>query len=192
MPLIHSPPAAPNKDTLALRLDRDLHSQLRVYAEFLQSTKEYIVTSALRRVFRHDKEFIAWQQARQAPAPQPAVNTGPVDESSRNDARRRTAADHGQGAHVRRLLEWSASPSRRRCRGARRIRSSCSSRRISPRSTEGSMSPRREDRRGSRWGSVRPAAGAEYRARRHTVDHSCERRVSGAVAADVVRAAGRR
>ncbi len=64
MPLIPAPPAAPDKDTLALRVDRELHDQLRAYAEFLGSTKEYIVTSALRRVFRHDKDFIAWQHAR--------------------------------------------------------------------------------------------------------------------------------
>lgn len=64
MPLIPAPPAAADKDTLALRVDRSLHDQLRAYAEFLGSTKEYIVTSALRRVFRHDKDFIAWQSAR--------------------------------------------------------------------------------------------------------------------------------
>ena len=64
MPLIPAPPAAVDKDTLALRVDRSLHEQLRAYAEFLGSTKEYIVTSALRRVFRHDREFIAWQNAR--------------------------------------------------------------------------------------------------------------------------------
>jgi hypothetical protein len=64
VPLIPAPPAAPDKDTLALRVDRELHDQLRAYAEFLGSTKEYIVASALRRVFRHDKDFIAWQLAR--------------------------------------------------------------------------------------------------------------------------------
>lgn len=65
MPLIPAPPAVPNKDTLPLRLERELHAQLRDYAEFLGSSKEYIVTAALRRVFRHDKDFLAWQQARQ-------------------------------------------------------------------------------------------------------------------------------
>jgi predicted transcriptional regulator len=64
VPLIPAPPTTPDKDTLALRVDRELHDQLRAYAEFLGSTKEYIVTSALRRVFRHDKDFIAWQHAR--------------------------------------------------------------------------------------------------------------------------------
>lgn len=69
MALIPAPPAAPDKDTLALRVDRDLHEPLRAYAEFLGSTKEYIVTSALRRVFRYDKDFIAWQQARNTSEP---------------------------------------------------------------------------------------------------------------------------
>jgi hypothetical protein len=68
MPLIPAPPAAPSKDTLPLRIDQELHAQLREYAEFLGSTKEYIVSAALRRVFRHDKEFLAWQQARRAGA----------------------------------------------------------------------------------------------------------------------------
>jgi hypothetical protein len=69
MPLIPAPPAAPSKDTLPLRIDQELHTQLREYAEFLGSTKEYIVSAALRRVFRHDKDFLAWQHARRASAP---------------------------------------------------------------------------------------------------------------------------
>jgi hypothetical protein len=33
VPPIPAPPAAPDKETLALRVDRDLHEQLRAYAE---------------------------------------------------------------------------------------------------------------------------------------------------------------
>jgi hypothetical protein len=68
MPLIPAPPAAPDRDAVPLRLDRDVHDQLRAYAEFLGNgtTKEYIVTAALQRVFRQDKEFIAWQHARRS------------------------------------------------------------------------------------------------------------------------------
>ena len=69
MSVIAAPPAAPDEETLALRVDRDLHEQLHAYAEFLGNTKEYIVTSALRRVFRDDKDFIAWQQARNTSEP---------------------------------------------------------------------------------------------------------------------------
>jgi predicted transcriptional regulator len=87
MPLIPAPPAAPDKDTLALRVDRELHDQLRAYAEFLGSTKEYIVTSALRRVFRHDKEFIAWQQAR----------SGEATKTMRREDARTAAMSSGNG-----------------------------------------------------------------------------------------------
>lgn len=75
MPLIPAPPAPPNKDALPLRLERELHAQLRDYAEFLGSSKEYIVTAALRRVFRHDKDFLAWQQSRRDAGKDPATTT---------------------------------------------------------------------------------------------------------------------
>jgi hypothetical protein len=68
MSLIPSPPAAPDKGTLPVRLERALLLELRDYAEFLGSTKEYVVSAALRRVFRHDKAFLAWQHARQTDA----------------------------------------------------------------------------------------------------------------------------
>ena len=75
MPLIPAPPTPPNKDALPLRLERELHAQLRDYAEFLGSSKEYIVTAALRRVFRHDKDFLAWQQGRRDAGKDPATTT---------------------------------------------------------------------------------------------------------------------
>src|SRR6476469_1772542 len=85
VPLIPAPPAAPDKETLALRVDRELHEQLRAYAEFLGSTKEYIVTSALRRVFRYDKDFIAWQQARNTPEPNIAAAQNPASMRTTDD-----------------------------------------------------------------------------------------------------------
>ncbi len=100
MPLIPAPPAAPDKDTLALRVDRDLHAQLRDYAEFLNSTKEYIVSSALRRVFRHDKDFIAWQQARSTP-PASTATTSSARTSTSNDPAEETARSTGSDAQRR-------------------------------------------------------------------------------------------
>ena len=67
MPLIPAPPAAPEKATVSLRVERGLFDQLTAYATFIGSSKEYIVSSALRRVFRHDKEFAAWLEARTSP-----------------------------------------------------------------------------------------------------------------------------
>src|SRR3954447_23781527 len=75
-PLIPRPPAPPDKDPVPLRLERDVARELREYAEFLHSSKEYVVAAALRRVFRHDKEFLAWQQRRRTSA---AITPDTVD-----------------------------------------------------------------------------------------------------------------
>jgi hypothetical protein len=100
MPLIPAPPAAPSKDTLPLRIDQELHTQLREYAEFLGSTKEYIVSAALRRVFRHDKDFLAWQQARRTSVPAhtsaaksaAAKDTTPAEPETTTETGRRVAS----------------------------------------------------------------------------------------------------
>lgn len=74
MPLITRPPAAPDRDTINVRLDLDLKESLRLYAEFLGSTRDYVIGSALRRVVDRDKEFLAWREARRGPRPtQPEV-----------------------------------------------------------------------------------------------------------------------
>jgi len=67
--LITRPPAAPDRDTIAVRLDRDLKESLRLYAEFLGSTRDYVIGSAWRRVVDRDKEFLAWREARRGTLP---------------------------------------------------------------------------------------------------------------------------
>ena len=69
MPLITRPPAAPDRDTINVRLDLDLKESLRLYAEFLGSTRDYVIGSAVRRVVDRDKEFLAWREARRGPSP---------------------------------------------------------------------------------------------------------------------------
>ena len=71
MPLITRPPAAPDRDTINVRLDLDLKESLRLYAEFLGSTRDYVIGSAVRRVVDRDKEFLAWREARGGPSPTP-------------------------------------------------------------------------------------------------------------------------
>ena len=62
--LIAAQPPAAEKDILSLRLDRALHHKLKAYAEFIASSKDYVISQALRHVFRHDKDFAAWLAAR--------------------------------------------------------------------------------------------------------------------------------
>jgi len=80
MPLITRPPTAPDRDTINVRLDLDLKESLRLYAEFLGSTRDYVIGSAVRRVVDRDKEFLAWREARGGPSPTPA-NTAPTTPS---------------------------------------------------------------------------------------------------------------
>ena len=52
------------RDALSLRLHRPLHERLKLYAEFIQSPKDYVVSQALIRLFRKDKEFAIWLESR--------------------------------------------------------------------------------------------------------------------------------
>ena len=52
------------KDVVSLRLRRRLHEQLKLYAEFIQSPKDYVVSQALTRLFRNDREFAIWLESR--------------------------------------------------------------------------------------------------------------------------------
>jgi predicted transcriptional regulator len=91
MPLIVAQPPAPERDTLSLRLDQALHHQLKAYAEFIASSKDYVISQALHRVFHHDKDFAAWLAARrdrqfetvrQHPAAEEVEITSPVERVS--------------------------------------------------------------------------------------------------------------
>ncbi|MFN8579408.1 MAG: hypothetical protein U0163_00315 [Gemmatimonadaceae bacterium] len=78
MPLIPKP-HVPEKETIALRIECALNVQLRDYATFAECTKEYVVDAALRRLFKHDKEFGAWCEARHTARPQSARSGAVAD-----------------------------------------------------------------------------------------------------------------
>jgi hypothetical protein len=84
MPIIQAPPAAPKKETLAIRLEVRVLDELRRYAAFL-GTKNFshIIACSLERVFKADAGYKAWLKAH--PDFQPQAKT------SRNG---RAASDH--------------------------------------------------------------------------------------------------
>ena len=96
MPLITRPPAAPDRDTINVRLDLDLKESLRLYAEFLGSTRDYVIGSAVRRVVDRDKEFLAWREARGGPSPTPSPTTTDVPPTT-SSAARPTTVDARRG-----------------------------------------------------------------------------------------------
>jgi hypothetical protein len=48
---------------IACKVPETLATLLKRYAEFLESTQEYVVVETLRLAFRRDKEFHAWLAA---------------------------------------------------------------------------------------------------------------------------------
>jgi hypothetical protein len=63
MPLIRRQPKPPVRIAITCKVPEDIAALLKRYAEFLDSTQEYIVTESLRLAFTRDKDFQAWLHA---------------------------------------------------------------------------------------------------------------------------------
>ena len=63
MPLIPSQPKR-NREALTVKLDKTTIDELKLYAEFIDSTQEHVVNEALRLTFKKDKEFEEWREGR--------------------------------------------------------------------------------------------------------------------------------
>ena len=63
MPFIPRQVKPPARTPLTCKLTVDMAALVKRYAEFIDSTQEYVVTEALRRVFDRDKEFQVWLAA---------------------------------------------------------------------------------------------------------------------------------
>jgi predicted transcriptional regulator len=60
MAVLKAPPKQPKTTVVQLRLDEEARTKLAKYAEFLDSSPSYVVTEALKLVYRKDKEFQTW------------------------------------------------------------------------------------------------------------------------------------
>ncbi len=65
MPFIPRQVKPPARIAITCKVPEDLATLLKRYAEFLDSTQEYIVTETLRLAFTRDKEFQTWLHATQ-------------------------------------------------------------------------------------------------------------------------------
>jgi hypothetical protein len=63
MPFIPRQVKPPAKIALTCKVPVDVAAVLKEYAEFLDSTQEYVVIETLRRAFRLDREFQTWLAA---------------------------------------------------------------------------------------------------------------------------------
>ena len=57
MALLKSPPKQPKTATLQVRLEEQVRRNLDRYAEFIDANPSYVVSEALKLLFRKDAEF---------------------------------------------------------------------------------------------------------------------------------------
>lgn len=73
MAILKAPPKPPKNETLQLRVEENIRTRLQKYAKFIGSSESYVVSEALRLLFRKDDEFKTWLEN------QPKNGDGPVD-----------------------------------------------------------------------------------------------------------------
>ena len=60
MAILKSQPKKPNTVTIQARVEESLKLQLDKYAEFIHSSPSYVITEALKLLFKRDEEFKQW------------------------------------------------------------------------------------------------------------------------------------
>ena len=60
--ILKSPPRPPKNETLQIRVEEQIKTKLHEYAEFIDSSESYVVSEALKMLFKKDEEFKSWLQ----------------------------------------------------------------------------------------------------------------------------------
>jgi hypothetical protein len=58
--ILKSPPKQPKAVAIQARVEESVKTQLELYAEFLDASPSYVITEALKLLFRKDDEFKVW------------------------------------------------------------------------------------------------------------------------------------
>ena len=60
MALLKAPSKQPKTSTLQVRLEEEVRHNLDKYAEFIDANASYVVSEALKLLFKKDEEFKRW------------------------------------------------------------------------------------------------------------------------------------
>ena len=71
MAILKSPPRPPKNETLQIRVEEEIKTNLHKYAEFINSSESYVVSEALKLLFRKDVEFKTWLEVQPQTGNQP-------------------------------------------------------------------------------------------------------------------------
>ena len=80
MAILKSPPKPPKNETLQIRIEEQIRAKLVKYAEFIDSSDSYVVSKALKLVFRKDDEFESWLEDTNDNGDQPQDDGGSLFE----------------------------------------------------------------------------------------------------------------
>jgi hypothetical protein len=62
--LLKAPPKQPKTVTVQARVEESVKTQLELYAEFIDASPSYVITEALKLLFRKDDDFRRWAEQR--------------------------------------------------------------------------------------------------------------------------------
>jgi hypothetical protein len=85
------------RDTFPFRLPKELATQIGLYARFLDSSRDYVVTRIIEYVIGRDREFAVWLREHGGDAAQAPASTDGV---RRHAGRPRTAPVTQEADHV--------------------------------------------------------------------------------------------
>ncbi len=60
MSVLKAPPKQPKAVTVQARVEELVKNQLKLYAEFIDASPSYVITEALKLLFRKDDDFKRW------------------------------------------------------------------------------------------------------------------------------------
>ena len=60
MSILKSPPKQPKAVTVQARVEESVKTQLELYTEFIDASTSYVITEALKLLFREDDDFKRW------------------------------------------------------------------------------------------------------------------------------------
>jgi hypothetical protein len=60
--ILKSPPKQPKAVTIQARVEESVKTQLELYAEFIDASPSYVITEALKLLFRKDDDFRRWAE----------------------------------------------------------------------------------------------------------------------------------
>jgi predicted transcriptional regulator len=80
MAILKSPPKPPKNETLQIRVEEQVRSKLTKYAEFIDSSESYVVSEALKLVFKKDNDFRSWLEDSDDNGDQPESDGGSLFE----------------------------------------------------------------------------------------------------------------